>query len=159
VNVDLIPFLRKAFDNIAMAKVSTSAEDAKKLGFLRSNDKVTANVDHQLYDAKQTILAMVQEGFKPPKPRPIPVAGANGRAIIKYWGYIMRLGGYTSQYDEFIIDKLGYILSGGNLLSRAMITEQQMLDLEREVFVSLCGEKKTQERISHMLKTNKPLKN
>jgi 3-hydroxyacyl-CoA dehydrogenase len=142
-----------------MAKVSTSAEDARKLGFLRSKDKVTANVDHLLYDAKQTVLAMVQEGFKPPRPRPIPVAGAGGQANIKHLAYTMRQGGYISQYDEFIAGKLAYILTGGELLSGTMITEQQMLDLEREVFVSLCGEQKTQERITHMLKTNKPLKN
>lgn len=159
VNVDLLPFLRKAFENIAMAKVSTSAEEARKLGFLRPTDKVTANVDHQLYDAKQTVLAMVQDGFKPPRPKLIPVAGDGGRAAIKYMANTMRQGGFISEYDEFIAGKLAYILTGGDVLTGAMITEQQMLDLEREAFVSLCGEKKTQERITHMLKTNKPLRN
>jgi 3-hydroxyacyl-CoA dehydrogenase len=159
VNVDLLPFLRKAFENIAMAKVSSSAEEARKLGFLRPTDKVTANVDHQLYDAKQTVLAMVQDGFKPPRPKLIPVAGDGGRAAIKYMANTMRQGGFISEYDEFIAGKLAYILTGGDVLTGAMITEQQMLDLEREAFVSLCGEKKTQERITHMLKTNKPLRN
>jgi 3-hydroxyacyl-CoA dehydrogenase len=159
VTPDLLPFLRKAFENIAMAKVSTSAEEARKLGFLRPTDKVTANVDHLLYDAKQMVLAMVMEGFKPPRPRPIPVAGDGGRAAIKLMANTMRQGGFVSEYDEFIAGKLAYVLTGGDVLSGAMITEQQMLDLEREVFVSLCGEKKTQERISHMLKTNKPLRN
>jgi len=159
VTPDLLPFLRKAFENIAMAKVSTSAEEARKLGFLRPTDKVTANVDHLLYDAKQMVLAMVMEGFKPPRPRLIPVAGDGGRAAIKYMANTMRQGGFISEYDEFIAGKLAYVLTGGDVLSGAMITEQQMLDLEREAFVSLCGEKKTQERISHMLKTNKPLRN
>jgi len=159
VTPDLLPFLRKAFENIAMAKVSTSAEEARKLGFLRPTDKVTANVDHLLYDAKQTILAMVQEGFKPLRPKLIPVAGDGGRAAIKYMVNTMRQGGYISEYDEFIAGKLAYILTGGDVLSGALVTEQHMLDLERQAFLSLCGEKKTQERISHMLKTNKPLRN
>jgi 3-hydroxyacyl-CoA dehydrogenase len=159
VNVDLLPFLRKAFENIAMAKVCTSGEEARKLGFLRPTDKVIANVDHQLYDAKQTVLAMVQDGFKPPRQRLIPVAGDGGRAAIKYMANTMRQGGFISEYDEFIAGKLAYILTGGDVLTGALITEQQMLDLEREAFVSLCGEKKTQERITHMLKTNKPLRN
>jgi 3-hydroxyacyl-CoA dehydrogenase len=159
VNVDLLPFLRKAFENIAMAKVSMSAEEARKMGFLRPTDKVVANLDHLLYDAKQTVLAMVQEGFKPPRPKLIPVAGDGGRAAIKYMANTMAKGGYITEYEEFIAGKLAYILTGGDVLTGAMITEQQMLDLEREAFVSLCGEKKTQERITHMLKTNKPLRN
>lgn len=159
VTVDLLPFLRKAFENIAMAKVSMSAEEARKLGFLRATDRVVANTDHLLYDAKQTVLAMVQEGFKPPRRRLIPVAGDGGRAAIKYMANTMAKGGFITEYEEFIAGKLAYILTGGNVLAGAMITEQQMLDLEREAFVGLCGEKKTQERITHMLKTNKPLRN
>lgn len=159
VTPDLLPFLRKAFENIAMAKVSTSAEEARKLGFLRPTDQVTANVDHLLYDAKQTVLAMVQEGFRPLRPKLIPVAGDGGRAAIKYMVNTMRQGGFISEYDEFIAGKLAYILTGGDVLSGALVTEQHMLDIEREAFLSLCGEKKTQERISHMLKTNKPLRN
>ncbi|MBM4331824.1 MAG: 3-hydroxyacyl-CoA dehydrogenase/enoyl-CoA hydratase family protein [Deltaproteobacteria bacterium] len=159
VTPDLLPFLRKAFENIAMAKVATSAEEARKLGFLRSTDKITANVDHLLYDAKQTVLAMVKEGFRPPRPRLIPVAGDGGRAAIKYMANTMRQGGFISEYDEFIAGKLAYILTGGDVLSGALVTEQRMLDIEREAFLSLCGEKKTQDRISHMLKTNKPLRN
>jgi 3-hydroxyacyl-CoA dehydrogenase len=159
VTADLLPFLRKAFENIALAKVSTSAEEARKLGFLRTTDKITANIDHLLYDAKQTVLAMVQEGFRPPRSKPIPVAGEGGRAAIQYMVNTMRLGGYISEYDEFLAGKLAYILTGGNVLNGVSVTEQHMLDLEREVFLSLCGEKKTQDRISHMLKTNKPLRN
>ena len=159
VTPDLLPFLRKAFETIALAKVSTSAEEGRKLGFLRPTDKISANVDHLLYDAKQTVLAMLQEGFRPPRPRLIPVAGDGGRAAIKYMTNTMRQGGYISEYDEFIAGKLAYILTGGDVLSGALVTEQHMLDIEREAFVSLCGEKKTQERISHMLKTNKPLRN
>ncbi len=159
VNPDLLPFLRKAFETIAMAKVSTSGEEARKLGFLRATDKITANVDHLLFDAKQTVLAMVQEGFQPPRPRLIPVAGDGGRAAIKYIANTMRQGGFITEYEEYIAGKLAYILTGGDVLSGALVTEQHMLDIEREAFLSLCGEKKTQERISHMLKTNKPLRN
>jgi 3-hydroxyacyl-CoA dehydrogenase len=159
VSVDLLPFLRKAFENIAMAKVSTSAEEARKLGFLRPTDRVVANADHLLYEAKQTVLGMLQEGWKPPRQKLIPVAGDGGRAAIKYMANTMRMGGFITEYEEFIVGKLAYILTGGDVLSGAMVTEQQMLDLEREAFVSLCGEKKTQERITAMLKTNKPLRN
>ncbi|MBI5969398.1 MAG: 3-hydroxyacyl-CoA dehydrogenase/enoyl-CoA hydratase family protein [Deltaproteobacteria bacterium] len=159
VTPDLLPFLRKAFETIALAKVSTSAEEARKLGFLRSADKVTANVDHLLYDAKQTVLAMVREGFRPLRPRLLPVAGDGGRAAIKYMANTMRQGGYITEYDEFIAGKLAYILTGGDVLSGALVTEQHMLDIEREAFLSLCGEKKTQDRISHLLKTNTPLRN
>ncbi len=159
VTPDLLPFLRKAFETIAMAKVSTSGEEARKLGFLRSSDKITPNVDHLLFDAKQTVLAMVQEGFQPLRPKLIPVAGDGGRAAIKYMANTMRQGGYITEYEEYIAGKLAYILTGGDVLSGALVTEQHMLDIEREVFLSLCGEKKTQERISHMLKTNKPLRN
>ena len=159
VNVDLMPFLRKAFETIGMVKVGTSAEECRKLGFLRSTDRVIPNADHLLYEAKQTVLAMVQDGFKPPRPRLIPVAGDGGRAAIKYMANTMRMGGFISEYDEYIAGKLAYILTGGDVLSGASVTEQHMLDLEREAFVSLCGEKKTQDRIGHMLKTNKPLRN
>jgi 3-hydroxyacyl-CoA dehydrogenase len=159
VSVDLLPFLRKAFENIGMAKVSTSAEEARKLGFLRPTDRVVANADHLLYEAKQTVLGMVQEGWKPPRQKLIPVAGDGGRAAIKLVVNTMRMGGFMTEYEEFIAGKLAYILTGGDVLSGAMVTEQRMLDLEREAFVSLCGEKKTQERITHMLKTNKPLRN
>lgn len=159
VHPDLLPFLRKAFETIALAKVSTSGEEARKLGFLRSTDKITANVDHLLFDAKQTVLAMVQEGFQPPRPRLIPVAGDGGRAALKYMANTMRQGGFITEYEEYIAGKLAYILTGGDVLSGALVTEQHMLDIEREAFLSLCGEKKTQERISHMLKTNKPLRN
>jgi len=159
VNPDLMPFLRKAFENIAMAKVGTSAEECRKLGFLRPTDRVIPNADHLLYEAKQTVLSMVQSGFKPLRPRLIPVAGDGGRAAIKYMANTMRMGGYISEYDEYIAGKLAYILTGGDVLSGALVTEQHMLDLEREAFVSLCGEKKTQDRIGHMLKTNKPLRN
>ncbi len=159
VTPDLLPFLRKAFETIAMAKVSTSGEEARKLSFLRSTDKITPNVDHLLFDAKQTVLAMVQEGFQPLRPKLIPVAGDGGRAAIKYMANTMRQGGYITEYEEYIAGKLAYILTGGDVLSGALVTEQHMLDIEREVFLSLCGEKKTQERIAHMLKTNKPLRN
>ncbi len=159
VQVDLLPFLRKAFENIALAKVATSAEEARKFSFLRPTDGITANIDHLLYDAKQTVLAMAQEGFRPPRPRLIPVAGDGGRAAIKYMVHTMRQGNYITEYDEYLAGKLAYVLTGGNILSGAMVTEQYLLDLEREVFVSLCGETKTQERITHMLKTNKPLRN
>jgi 3-hydroxyacyl-CoA dehydrogenase len=159
VNVDLMPFLRKAFENIAMVKVGTSAEECRKLGFLRPTDRVIPNADHLLYEAKQTVLAMVQDGFKPPRPRLVPVAGDGGRAAIKYLANTMRMGGYISEYDEYLVGKLAYILTGGDVLSGALVTEQHLLDLEREAFVSLCGEKKTQDRIGHMLKTNKPLRN
>jgi len=157
--VDLLPLLRGAFETIAMAKVSTSAEDARRLGFLRPTDGISMNPDHLLYDAKQAVLEMVRSGYRPPLPRKIRVVGERGRAAILSYLYNMRVGEYITPYEEHIGRKLAYVMTGGDVPENALVTEDYLLDLEREAFLSLLGEPKTQERIRHMLQTGKPLRN
>jgi 3-hydroxyacyl-CoA dehydrogenase len=159
VEADLFPFVRRAAETIAMAKVSTSAREAETLGYMRSSDQITINRDHLLYDAKQTVLAMVREGYTPPKPKKIKVLGDRGLALLKMAVYYMREGHYISEYDAHVAGKVAFVLTGGNVLPNTEVTEQYLLDLEREAFLSLCGEPKTQERIRYTLAKGKPLRN
>ena len=157
---DLIPYVARTFETIARAKVSTSAEEARKLGYLRPQDRITANRDHLLYDAKQTVLALVREGYSPLRPKDdVRVTGRTGRAWLELMVYTMKEGGYITDYDAYIARKLAYVLTGGDVEQNTLITEDYLLELEREAFVSLCGEKKTQDRMRHMLQTNRPLRN
>jgi 3-hydroxyacyl-CoA dehydrogenase len=157
---DLFPRIRKVSETIAMARVSTSAVEARELGFLRESDPITMNRDRLIEDAKQTALAMVREGYIQPHQRTdIPVLGAPALSAIKLAVHMMVRGGFISEYDAHVAKKLAYIITGGDLSHKTLVSEQYLLDLEREAFVSLCGEKKTQERIQHMLKTGKPLRN
>jgi 3-hydroxyacyl-CoA dehydrogenase len=160
VDADLFPFVRRAFETVGMAKVATSAKEAQKFGFMRSNDRITINRDFLIHDAKKTVLNMVRENYRPPQPRKnIKVVGEKGLALLQMGLFYMREGGYISQYDEHVGKKLAYIFSGGNLPDGSEVTEQYLLDLEREAFVSLCGEPKTQARMEYMLKTGRPLRN
>jgi len=160
VDADLLPFVRQAFETVAMAKVGTSAKETQKLGYMRSTDKITINRDHLIYDAKRTVLDLVREGYRPPRPKKnIKVMGERGFALLQMGLFYMREGGYISQYDEHVSKKVARIMTGGNLPDGTEVTEQYLLDLEREAFVSLCGEAKTQARIEYMLKTGKPLRN
>ncbi|HKV38262.1 MAG TPA: 3-hydroxyacyl-CoA dehydrogenase family protein, partial [Blastocatellia bacterium] len=157
---DLLTHLKNVSQTIAIAKVSTSAAEARELGFLRSIDGITMNRDRLIEDAKQTALALVAEGYTQPRPRTdIPVPGESAYVAIKLAIHMMLRGAYISEYDAHVAQKLAFVICGGNLTHRALVPEQYLLDLEREAFVSLCGERKTQERIEHMLKTGKPLRN
>ena len=158
--IELMPFVARAFETIAMAKVSTSGPEAVKLGYLRPTDKMTANRDFLIEDAKKTVLAMNMEGYKPPIPRDdIRVPGENTFAMIKLALWTMRESGYITEHDVTVSTKVAYVLCGGNVLSDTKVSEQYLLDLEREAFLSLCGEPMTQARIQHMLSTGKPLRN
>jgi 3-hydroxyacyl-CoA dehydrogenase len=159
VDADPFPFVRRAAETIAMAKVATSAKEARKLGYMRSTDPITVNRDHLLFEAKQTVLAMAGEGYSPPRPRKILVLGDRGRALMKMAAFYMQEGHYASPYDAHIAEKVAQVLCGGDALPKTEVTEQHLLDLEREVFLSLCGEPKTQERIQYMLSKGKPLRN
>jgi 3-hydroxyacyl-CoA dehydrogenase len=157
---DLFPRIKKVSETIATAKVSASAVEAKELGFLRESDHISMNRDRLIEDAKQTALAMVKEGYEQPHPRTdIPVLGEPALAAIKLAIHMMQRGGFISEYDAHVAKKLAHIITGGNLSRKMLVSEQYLLDLEREAFVSLCGERKTQERIQYMLKTGKPLRN
>jgi 3-hydroxyacyl-CoA dehydrogenase len=157
---DLFPRIKNVSETIAMAKVSTSAVEAKQLGFLRRSDPITMNTDRLIEDAKQTALAMVREGYNQPRPRTdIPVLGEPALAALKLAIHMMVRGGFITEYDGYVATKLAYVITGGELTRKALVSEQYLLDLEREAFVSLCGERKTQERIQHMLRTGRPLRN
>ncbi len=157
---DLFPRIRKVSEALATAKVSTSAVEAREIGFLRDTDLITMNRERLIEDAKQTALAMVKEGYAQPHPRTdIPVLGEPALSAIKLAIHMMQRGGFISEYDAHVAKKLAHIITGGNLSRKTLVSEQYLLDLEREAFVSLCGERKTQERIQFMLKTGKPLRN
>ncbi|MCL5277698.1 MAG: 3-hydroxyacyl-CoA dehydrogenase/enoyl-CoA hydratase family protein [Deltaproteobacteria bacterium] len=150
-----------AFETIGMAKVSMSAKEAVEMyGYLGPADRITLNKDNLIYDAKQTVLAMAKEGFKQQRPRnDIQVAGREAIATLRLGAGNLRLGGYISDYDEFIAKKLINVIAGGDVPPGTMIGEERLLDLEREAFLSLCGEQKTQDRLHYMLMNNKPLRN
>jgi 3-hydroxyacyl-CoA dehydrogenase len=158
-DLDLFHALKPVFENIAMAKVATSAEEARTLGYLRPSDLISMNRDRLVADAKQTALAMVRAGYHPPAPAEIRVLGEGFLAAAKLAIHMMVRGEYASEHDAVVARKLGWILAGGDITAPQTVSEQYILDLEREAFVSLCGERKTQERIAHTLKTGKPLRN
>jgi len=158
--IEMMPFIARAFETIAMAKVSTSGQEAVKLGYLRPTDKMTVNRDYLIEDAKKTVLAMNIEGYVPPRPKDeIRVAGENTFSFIKLALWTMHESGYITDHDLTVSTKVGYVLCGGNVLADTKVTEQYLLDLEREAFLSLCGDPNTQARIQHMLTTGKPLRN
>lgn len=154
------PPAQKAFETIGYAKVSSSAAEAISLGYLTPRDRIVINPHHLIYEAKQEVLAMA-EGYRAPQPvTEIYLAGEGGRlAIESFLDGFMRQG-MLSEHDRLIGQKLAYVLTGGSQAAFNLpVSEQFILDLEREVFVSLCREKKSQERMEHMLKTGKPLRN
>ncbi len=159
VKVDRLPFVQKAFEAIAMATVATSAAHARELGFMRPTDKITVNQDHLLYDAKNTALALHMEGYSPPEPGPIRVLGEYGITTFKVGVQNMLWGGYITEHEQKIANEIAFVLCGGNIKPDSLVSEQYLLDLEREAFLRLLGEEKTQERINHFLSTGKPLRN
>jgi 3-hydroxyacyl-CoA dehydrogenase len=166
-DLDLFHALKPVFETLAMAKVGTSAEEGRELGYLRREDGVSMNRDRLVADAKEAALALVRGGYKPlaaswqegAQTTQIKVLGEQFLTAAKLAIHMLLRGGYASEYDAHVGRKLANILAGGPLTSPQMVSEQYVLDLEREAFVSLCGEKKTQERIAHTLKTGKPLRN
>jgi 3-hydroxyacyl-CoA dehydrogenase len=148
----------KIFELIGYAKVSTSAEDARKLGLLHRSDSVSMNPERLIGDAKALALSLVPN-YSPGAPAGISVQGESAYAMMKLAAWSARQGNFISDYDVTIAEKLAYILSGGRLTGAQTVTEQYLLDLEREAFLSLCGNPKTQERMQYMLKTGKPLRN
>jgi len=160
-NADPVPFLQQALQTIATAKVSTSAAEARAFGYLTDADLVVMNRDHQLAEAKRLVLELSDAGYAPPVrgAKNCYAAGRDALAALRAGLYIMQQGGYMSEYDLHVSGKVAWVLCGGNLSSAQWTDEQFFLDLEREAFVSLCGEPRTQERIAHMLSTGKPLRN
>jgi len=158
-NADLFPMLQKAFETIAMAKVSSSAKDAMRLGLLRREDGITMNRDRLIADAKAQVLGMLKQGFTPRRPRKIKVLGRNGYGALLIGIKTYEWGGYITEHEALMAKKLAHVMCGGDVPEGAEVTEQYLLDLEREAFISLCGTAKTQERIQHFLSTGKTLRN
>ncbi len=152
--------LRRTFENIAMAKASTSAVEARRLGYLSDGDRITMNRERLLNDAKELALGMASAGYAPPAPREdIPAPGESVLATFKLGVRMMREGEYISDHDVKVANKVAHVLCGGKVTPGTPVSEQYLLNLEREAFLSLAGEKKTQERIAFTLKTGKPLRN
>lgn len=159
-DADPLTFLKKTFETIAMGKVATSAQEARSFGILRDSDAISLNGDRLIADAKADVLALAATGYVQPVERTdIFVMGEQAQAAIKIALHMMRSGGFISDHDHLIGTKLAKVMSGGDFNHSDFVSEQHLLDLEREAFLSLCGTRKTQERIAAMLKTGKPLRN
>lgn len=159
-DADPLAFLKKTFETIGTGKVATSAQEARELGFLGPCDSISMNGDRLIQDAKQEVLNLAASGFVAPVERnDVNVFGESAESAMKLAIHMMNRGGYISEHDKVIGGKLAHILAGGSINHRTQVSEQYLLDLEREAFLSLCGMRKTQERIAAMLKTGKPLRN
>jgi 3-hydroxyacyl-CoA dehydrogenase len=159
-SVELLEAMKKTFETIATAKVATSADEARGLGFLSSSDRITMNRERVLFDAKTRALELARAGYEPPVMRTgVPAPGENILAALKAGVHLMRQGEYISDHEQKLASKIAEVLCGGNITPGTPVSEQYLLDLEREAFKSLCGEKKTQERIQFTLKTGKTLRN
>jgi 3-hydroxyacyl-CoA dehydrogenase len=158
-NAEILPFLQRAFLQIGQAKVATSALEARDMGILNPSDRVVMNRDRLLLEAKREALHMASSGYRPPSPEPVYVAGRDMLAALRVGGFMFEAGGYISEYDRYLANKLAYVMAGGDLTRPQWVSEQYMLDLEREAFLSLCGEERTQARMWSLLQTGKPLRN
>jgi 3-hydroxyacyl-CoA dehydrogenase len=159
-SVELMEAMRRNFESIAMAKVSTSAVEARRLNLLSASDGITMNRERLLSDAKELAREIANSGYAAPVPRTdIPAPGENLLATLKLGVHMMRQGEFISDHDVKVANRVAYVLCGGAVTPGTPVSEQYLLDLEREAFLSLCGEKKTQERVAFTLKTGKPLRN
>lgn len=159
-SVEMMEAMKKAFETIATAKVATSAHEARGLGFLSDSDRITMNRERVLSDAKARALELVRAGYEPPVPRTdIPAPGESLLAALKMGVHLMRQGDFITDYEVKLGGKIAEVLCGGNVTPGTLVSEHYILDLEREGFKSLCGERKTQERIQYTLKTGKTLRN
>ncbi|MCK5797886.1 MAG: 3-hydroxyacyl-CoA dehydrogenase/enoyl-CoA hydratase family protein [Deltaproteobacteria bacterium] len=157
--LDPLPAIKQAFTNIAMAKVSVGSDDARNLGFLRPVDQITFNRDHVLHDAKETVLGLARAGYRPPRPTMLRLPGENGATAFKWFVDGMTKGLHITEHEALIAGKLARILTGGDTTTRLKVGYEKIYELEKEAFLSLAGEKKTQERMQHMLQKGKPLRN
>jgi 3-hydroxyacyl-CoA dehydrogenase len=159
-SIEMFDALRSNFETVAMAKVSTSAFEARRFGFLSDGDRITMNRERLLNDAKELALGLATAGYAPPAPRTdIPAPGENALATLKTGVRMMREGEFISDHDVKVANQVARVMCGGKVTPGTPVSEQYLLDLEREAFLSLAGEKKTQERIAYTLKTGKPLRN
>lgn len=158
-NVSTYEYVTQVFKNIALAKVATSAEEGKALGYFRRTDGVSFDRARQLTEAKARAIGMAASGYRPPAPRAYRLPGESGIATLSMMVDTLVAGGYASEHDAKIARKLAHVLCGGVGGATREVTEDEILELEREAFLSLCGEAKSQERMQYMLMNNKPLRN
>jgi 3-hydroxyacyl-CoA dehydrogenase len=159
-DTELFPRVRRAFELIATARVSGSATEARELGLLRDHDHISLNADQRILQAKQDVLAVAREGYTPPPARTeVPVLGTPGYASLRMGLHQMLRAGYITEYDNVVASRLAFVLTGGAYPGARRIPEEALLDLEREAFLGLAGEAKTQERMEYMLREGKPLRN
>ncbi len=153
------PFVQAAYKNIAMAQVAVSAEEGRQMRYLRPSDRISLDPDALIQDARNVVMGLRTAGYKPPRRRRFKVPGPTGRAAIELFLYQMHQGGWATDHDMVVGKKLAWVMTGGDRPFGAWATEADILDLEREAFLSLCGHPDTQARIQHMLQTGKPLRN
>jgi 3-hydroxyacyl-CoA dehydrogenase len=158
-NVEVLPFLQRAFLQIGQAKVAASAEEARQMAILGPQDRIVLNRDTLLAEAKREVLHMVNAGYHPPAPEPIYAAGRDMLGALRVGVWMFKEGKYITDYDHHVAGKLAQVMCGGGLTRPQWVSEQYILDLEREAFLSLCGEEKTQARMWSLLQTGKPLRN
>lgn len=158
-SAEAFPFIQKAFLQIGQAKVAVSAEEARGMGILNPQDRIVINRDHLLTEAKKEAIHMAASGYKPPAPELIYAPGRDMYGAMKIGAWSFKEGKYITEYDSHIATKLAYVMAGGELSKPQWVSEQYILDLEREAFLSLCGEEKTQARMWSLLQTGKPLRN
>jgi 3-hydroxyacyl-CoA dehydrogenase len=158
-NAEAFPFVQRAFLQIGQAKVATSAEEARGMGILGPQDRIVMHRDHLLTEAKKEVLHMAATGYRPPAPELIYAPGQDMYGAMKIGAWQFKEGGYITEYDSHVATKLAYVMAGGCLSRPQWVSEQYILDLEREAFLSLCGEEKTQDRIYSFLQTGRPLRN
>jgi 3-hydroxyacyl-CoA dehydrogenase len=158
-NADPLPYLQRIFEQIGLAKVGTSAEEARQMGILTAADRIVMNRDHLLVEAKREVQHMAASGYQPPVPEKIYAAGRDALAALRVGIYMMKEGKFITEYESVIAGKLAYAMTGGDLSRPTWVEEQYILDLEREAFLALCGEEKTQQRMWNLLQTGKPLRN
>ena len=156
---DLSKYFVPVFMSIGLAKVSSSAADARANGFLGPNDRIIFNRDYLIGEAKKEVLRMVEAGFAPPVKKKIPVMGQAAQGMIKAEIYNMLQGQFISEYDAFLAERIAYVISGGDTRDNSEVDEEVILKLEREAFVGLWKQEKTLARVEHFLKTGRPLRN
>jgi 3-hydroxyacyl-CoA dehydrogenase len=158
-SAEVLPFLQRVFMQIGLAKVSMSAEEARQMGILGPSDRVVMNKDLLLAEAKKEVLHLAKTGYHPPIPEKIYAAGRDALAALRVAIHMMKEGKYITEYEAHMANKLAVVMTGGELSRPTWVDEQYILDLEREAFVSLCGEEKTQQRMVNILQGGKPLRN
>jgi 3-hydroxyacyl-CoA dehydrogenase len=156
---EVLPFLQRVFEQIGLAKVATSAEEGRQMGILGVGDRVVMNRELLISEAKKEVLHMAATGYHPPIPEKIYAAGRDALGALRVAIHMMKEGKYITEYESLMAGKLAYVMTGGELSRPTWVDEQYILDLEREIFISLCGEEKTRQRMMNLLQTGKPLRN